>query len=241
MPDGRGGFDELELARAWPEPPPWRWAATVRWGGRGRLEIVAHDPEQLDEEQLEIVLECLERSGGAGGVEIFDEIPAMRTVRREELGAGVAVIRREPGGPTVPRPAPPPFAPGERPRFDEAWERLPVVDRIGGLPIRWVGPLVSIGHDRWLGDLAEAAWGHLDGATGWTERLEEAGEMLDPDTRRLRPEFARAFADAVDTLAWAGTQAGPTGDPEHWAAWLAWEWAPVHDRVARRAERRCAT
>src|SRR5690606_971098 len=48
--DGREGYEELELARAWPEPPRWRWAATVRWGGRGQLAIVAHDPGQLDEE-----------------------------------------------------------------------------------------------------------------------------------------------------------------------------------------------
>lgn len=240
MRDGREGYEELELARAWPEPPRWRWAATVRWGGRGQLAIVAHDPGQLDEEQVEILLEALERSEGIGGAEIFDEVPGMRVVQPDELGRTVEVGRREVGGPALPRWVDRLFEPRERPCFDEAWERLPVVDRIGGLPVRWVGPLVDIGHDRWLGELAEAAWGHLDGDTRWTGLLEEAGEMLDPETRRIRPAFARAFAGAVDALAWAGTHAGPTGDPEHWAAWLAWEWAAVHERVKARAERRGA-
>ena len=49
-----------------------------------------------------------------------------------------------------------------RPGLDEAWERLPVVATFDGLGARWLGPLVDLGHEVWLGDLSQGAWGYLE-------------------------------------------------------------------------------
>ncbi len=124
--------------------------------------------------------------------------------------------------------------PEQLPSFDQAWDRLPVALTIGGLGVRWVGPLVQLGYDRWLGDLSEAAYGYLQDC-GWREPLDEAGAPLDPEGR-LRPAWALAFAEAARCLALEGERAGPESDPERWAAWLAFELGGVHGLVKRRAE-----
>jgi hypothetical protein len=120
------------------------------------------------------------------------------------------------------------------PSFEQAWDRLPVVLTIGGLGVRWVGPLVQLGHDRWLGDLSEAAYGYLLDC-GWQEPLDEAGAPLDAEGR-LRPAWALAFGEAARCLAFEGERAGPESDPERWAAWLAFELGGVHGLVRKRAE-----
>jgi hypothetical protein len=120
------------------------------------------------------------------------------------------------------------------PSLDQAWARLPVVMNIGGIGVRWAGPLVRLGHDRWLGDLAEAAYGYLEGC-GWRESLSGAGLPLDGEGR-LRPSWAAAFGEAARCLASEGERAGPESDPERWAAWLAFELAGVHGLIEARAD-----
>lgn len=77
-----------------------------------------------------------------------------------------------------------------RPSFDKAWGRLPIVRRIAGLRVRWLGPLVNLGHDRWIGELSGAAWGTLEGC-GWQAAMDGAGEMVDK-RGRVRPKWAAA-------------------------------------------------
>ncbi len=124
--------------------------------------------------------------------------------------------------------------PGCLPSLEQAWDRLPVVLTIGGIGVRWVGPLVRLGHDRWLGDLSEAAYGYLEDS-GWRELLAEAGAPLD-GAGRLRSAWAFAFGEAARCLALEGERAGPESSPERWAAWLAFESAGVHGLVKDMAE-----
>lgn len=120
------------------------------------------------------------------------------------------------------------------PSFDEAWDRLPVVLTIGEIGVRWLGPLVELGYDRWMGDLSEAAYGYLVDC-GWRGPLDDAGRPLDDDGR-LRPAWGTAFSEAVQCLTLEGERAGPESDPERWAAWLAFELAGVHGLVRLLAE-----
>jgi len=122
----------------------------------------------------------------------------------------------------------------QRPSLDEAWSRLPVLCRIDGLAIRWVGPLVDLGLDPWLADMAEGAWGHLEDC-GWQEILEGSSDVLAADGS-FHPAWARAFGEAARTLAEAGEYAGPESDPEAWAAWLCFELAKPRAVIERLAE-----
>lgn len=124
----------------------------------------------------------------------------------------------------------------DRPSLDDAWDRLPVVRRIAGLRVRWLGPLVDLGHDRWMGDLADAAWGVLE-SSGWQDALDEGGPMLD-GRGRVRPKWATAFRDAVNRLADGGSYAGPEGDADRWASWVCFEMAEPHEVIKRMAEKR---
>lgn len=124
----------------------------------------------------------------------------------------------------------------QRPGLDEAWDRLPVVRRIGGLGVRWLGPLVNLGHDRWMGDMADAAWGPLE-SCGWSEALDRGGPMLDA-RGRVRRDWALAFRDAVSRLAGAGEYAGPEGDEARWASWLCFEMAEPRAVVSASAAKR---
>jgi hypothetical protein len=123
-----------------------------------------------------------------------------------------------------------------RPELREALERLPVVMRADHLEIRWLGPLVNLGHDHWVGELSNAAWGYLEDS-GWQRMLAGAGPVLTP-SGRVRPAWARAFGRAARALADAGGWAGPEGSPHHWASWLAFEMSEIHEVIRARATAR---
>ncbi len=110
--------------------------------------------------------------------------------------------------------------------LDEAWDRLPVIRRVDGLRVRWLGPLVDLGHGGWIGALSAAAYGYLEDC-GWSERLPE-GQMLD-GRGRTRRAWASAFGEAARDLAFEGSHAGPEGHADRWASWLAFELAESHD------------
>ena len=120
----------------------------------------------------------------------------------------------------------------QRPDFETAWSRLPVLATIGGIKVRWLGPLVDLGHDVWLSQLSEGAWGYLEDS-GWSELIPE-GEVTGP-AGGIGQTWAKGFAAAVERLAEAGGAAGPESDPERWASWLAFELAGLHDLVRARA------
>jgi len=120
------------------------------------------------------------------------------------------------------------FHPDERPGYAEAFGRLPVVTTIGGLPVRWFGPLVELGHDVTIAELGREAW-QQDDEVGWAWRLERAGPVLTAGGR-VRRRFSKAFAQAV----W---EIGRGVQREEWAAWLAFEWNGLHDVVRERARR----
>jgi hypothetical protein len=121
-----------------------------------------------------------------------------------------------------------------RPDLREAQDRLPVVMRVDHLELQWLGPLVDLGHDVWMGELANAAWGHLEGC-GWQRILADAGDPLAP-SGRVRTTWAKAFGRAARALADAGGWAGPEGSPHRWASWLAFEMSDIRDIVKARAE-----
>ena len=105
-----------------------------------------------------------------------------------------------------------------RPGLDEAWERLPVVRKIAGFKIRYLGPLIDLGYDGWLEEVSTAA----DGYFGW-DRLLPEGPMLD-SRGRIRADWSRAFKSAVGKLVWEaqldGQLEGPIWGPDDWATWL---------------------
>lgn len=123
-----------------------------------------------------------------------------------------------------------------RPSLDDAWNRLPIVRRLGGLGIRWLGPFVNLGHDQWMGELAGAAWGHLEGC-GWQELLRSAGAMLD-GRGRVRTTWSADLRDAVYRLSEDGARTGPEGDPDRWASWVCFEMAEPHQYIRALAEKR---
>ncbi len=63
--------------------------------------------------------------------------------------------------------------------LDRDWSSLPVLTTLDGLALRWAGPLVDLGHDWWLSDMSQAAWGYLE-FCGWAEAMPE-GKALDAD------------------------------------------------------------
>ncbi len=121
----------------------------------------------------------------------------------------------------------------QRPDLREALDRLPVVMRADRLELQWLGPMVNLGHDVWMGELANAAWGHLEGC-GWQRILADAGPVLAP-SGRVRTAWAKAFGRAARALADAGGWAGPEGSPHRWASWLAFEMSELRDVVEARA------
>jgi len=152
--------------------------------------------------------------------------PAPRPPRRRKSPpadtAGVSPGPAAPDGPV--------FTPEEYEErdldFETAFARLPVVLVLGGLRVRWVGPLVELALDGRLGDLAEAAYGYLE-SCGWIDLLNES-RLVDGQPT---PTYARAFARAARALAEAGTSAGPESDPEVWASWIAFEQRGLHGLV----------
>ena len=128
--------------------------------------------------------------------------------------------------------------PGERPSLDEAWDRLPVLRSWDGIHVRWLGPLVELGHDGWLEDLAQGAWGYIEGC-GWVSEVEDGGPMLDAKGR-IRRAWMRAFGRAVRLLAEAGRYAGPESDPDRWGSWVAFSLTAPRAEVERTARLRHA-
>jgi len=102
-------------------------------------------------------------------------------------------------------------------KLDRDWASLPVLATIDGLGLRWAGPLVDRGHEMWLSDMGQAAWGYLEGC-GWSEMMPEGG-ALNADGH-LKKEWGVQLAKVARTLAEEGTHAGPESDPERWLAWL---------------------
>jgi hypothetical protein len=126
--------------------------------------------------------------------------------------------------------------PDARPTFEEAWERLPVVRRWGGYRVRWIGPLVDLGLDGWIEDMAAAAWGYIEGC-GWTTEMDGAGDVLDR-RGRVRRGWAAAFGRATRLLAQAGSYAGPESDADRWASWIAYSFREPAAELRRAALRR---
>lgn len=122
--------------------------------------------------------------------------------------------------------------------LDRAYHRLPTA-QITGLNARWVGPLVDQGFDTWLGELSEAAYGHLE-VCGWQEALEEAPPMH-RDSGRIDRAWVAAVQEAARRLADEGGYAGPEGSAERWASWLVFELSEPHTWVRDRIEKRRAS
>ena len=115
----------------------------------------------------------------------------------------------------------------------EAWSRLPVLFKIEENSVRWIGPLVDIGHEQWLSDMSEAAWGYLE-CCGWAELL--------PDEPFLMPRggISKAWKEglhaAANRLAIEGGYAGPESDAEYWLSWLCFAIGEPNDYVRGLAE-----
>ncbi len=117
--------------------------------------------------------------------------------------------------------------------LQEAWSRLPVLFYIEGDSVRWLGPLVDIGHEQWLSDMSEAAWGYLE-CCGWAELL--------PDEPFLKPggvistAWREGLHAAAHRLAIEGCHAGPESNPEYWLSWICFAIGETHDYVRGLAE-----
>ena len=123
----------------------------------------------------------------------------------------------------------------QRPDLDTAWVRLPVVRRIAGFEVRYLGPLVDLGLDTWLGEMSQGAYGYLEGS-GWMNDLPE-GPMLDT-AGRVRTAWSGRFKIAVTRLADAGANAGPESDPDRWASWLCFELSEPREVIGAKAKLR---
>ena len=127
-----------------------------------------------------------------------------------------------------------------RPCLDEAWERLPVVRKIAGFEIRYIGPLIELGYDEWMGDLSAGAYGHLLQPVywypPWTRFIPEV-PMLDR-TGRVRADWSRGFRRAVEHLVRAAEEAGEETNPDRWASWLCFELHEPGALIRAEAERR---
>jgi hypothetical protein len=112
--------------------------------------------------------------------------------------------------------------------LSQAWSRLPILFEIEGLGVRWLGPLVDNGHEQWLGDMSEAAWGYLE-FCGWAELVPETpllnarGEISEAWTRGLHA--------AAHRLADEGSRAGPESNVEYWLSWLCFALGEPNDYV----------
>lgn len=126
-----------------------------------------------------------------------------------------------------------------RPHFEDAYPRLPVLARWDGLRVRWIGPLIELGFERWADELYEAAYGVLADECGWAGNFEDCGPMRGSGGG-LRCRWTKAFGAAARELAIAGGQAGFEGNPERVASWLAFNLADTHDLLRERAKRRGA-
>ena len=122
-----------------------------------------------------------------------------------------------------------------RPGLDEAWKRLPPILHLDGIGVRWVGPLLELGHHFWLGRMNNLGRPVMNYG-GW-HILATAKPFFD-NKGDAHPHAAKVFGRVVRRLTQSGEVAGPTGVAEHWAAWLAFQWVPLHRVVRALAERR---
>lgn len=111
-------------------------------------------------------------------------------------------------------------------KFHDAYARLPIVQRVDGLGIRWFGPLVELALDTYMEELEAAAYGYIEDC-GWQTELEDARMVNGAFTA----EYEAAFGRAARALAEAGERAGPDPDPEVWASWLAFTLASPHQAI----------
>lgn len=107
--------------------------------------------------------------------------------------------------------------------LDLVWADLPALP---GMRARWLGPLVEAGFAAWIGDLSEAAYGHLE-TCGWLDDVRQMGPMM-CDDGTLEPAWVTALDHVANLLAREGARAGPESDPERWRSWLVWELAAPH-------------
>lgn len=126
----------------------------------------------------------------------------------------------------------------ERPSFEEAYDRLPVIARWDGLRVRWIGPLIDLGYEEWADELGTAAWGVLEDC-GWMQRFDECGPLLSP-CGKVRRTWTKAFGQAARRLAEEGAYSGFEGDPERVASWLGANLAACADYLQARAAARDA-
>ncbi len=117
--------------------------------------------------------------------------------------------------------------------LDDAYDALPIVFRLDGRPVRWLGPLVDAGHAGWLGDLSAAAYGHLEDC-GWMDLAASGPATVEEGT--LCASWSTALADAAGRLASEGQYSGPEGSVDRWASWLVFEWSTLHRLARARAE-----
>ncbi|MDP6933398.1 MAG: hypothetical protein QGG40_10810 [Myxococcota bacterium] len=118
--------------------------------------------------------------------------------------------------------------------FREAWRRLPVQLEIRGLGVRWLGPLVDVGHEAWLDDMSQAAWGYLE-FCGWAELLPDEPFLV--PRGEVSPGWIDGLWAAAERLARQGSGAGPEGDMERWLSWVCFAISEPRAHVRRLAER----
>ena len=119
-------------------------------------------------------------------------------------------------------------------RFSEAYCRLPIAFEIKELAARWVGPLIDVGHDQWLGDMGQAGWGFLEGC-GWSEALPSDDDFLKPNGQ-ISKAWQNGLYTAAHRLAERAKYAGPESDPSVWLSWICFEISKPHAYVRALAE-----
>ncbi len=118
---------------------------------------------------------------------------------------------------------------GHRIGVYEAWSRLPVVGRLGDLPIRWLGPLIDTRWAEVVSDMTSAAYGYL--GEQWNSYTPDGDVPFMDDTGGIAPPWARALEQAAEYLAREGQHAGPESSRSNWLAWLCFEWSVPHNAV----------
>ena len=109
--------------------------------------------------------------------------------------------------------------------LNREWNTLPKVP-FPGSNARWIGPLIDRGYAMYVGDLSQAAYGHLE-HTDWMTTMNEAPEMLTA-SGAINPKWVAALNQAAAALAESGRYSGPESCAERWASWLVFELSEPH-------------
>jgi hypothetical protein len=112
------------------------------------------------------------------------------------------------------------------------FQEQPVLLTIGPLEIRWMGAMVDLGFEEWVGDLGNGGWGILEGC-GWQEDLPADTPFFDA-SGVLHPAWERGIQEAANKLAENGRYSGPESDPSIWASWIVFEISEPRARVVER-------